>query len=240
MGNRIRRGFSFALISVVLAGTPAVASLHPFVSGGYQRVQWEKKERNALMDMVTLRDGANAWEARGGVSLSAPSRDDRPSGSSALSFLLSVGAGGGSLPGNSVVNGSRFDGRRAVTYSSTETYKYTWWSVGPALMIRLPERVSISIGPSLQSVIFKAKRTWDGPSGFSESGPAEDKMTVRYGLLELGARVSPRSFPLFLEGSWTPFRASLSTSHELVSNNWTTANFSSFTNSLSVRLGYEF
>jgi hypothetical protein len=245
--SRFGRHFSFAVITLSVAllslAVPVLAaSLHPFVEGGFQRTNWEKTDRNALMDLITFKNASSGWEAATGVVVGQGPAGSGRETSSPLRFQLRVSGGAGKLPGSHILNGRRFNPYtgRSFYYSSWESYSHSWWEISPALVIRVLPEADLYIGPALQTVKFKAKRIWDGPSGFSETGNATDATTIRYGLIDLGARVYPARHPLFLEGSWAPFRARLSTTHKVLSSNWTTAIFSTFTASYSLRVGYEF
>ena len=235
--ERTLRFTSIVLLLAAAAAFPAQgALLRPFLYGGVQRITWEKEEYNALLDLVTYRDGSNSWEAGGGLRILARKGGDAIS---PLSFCARFGIGHGNLPGETI-SGRRFDGRSSFSYTSKESYDYSWWSFSPALMIEVRPELSFSIGPAVQRVKFNAVRDWTGPSGFYETGNAKDEARVYYGLLDLGARVQPLSIPVFAEADWAPFRARLSTSHTFKSDNWTTATFSSFDHSLAFHLGYEF
>lgn len=247
----MKRRIGIALLATFCTFGPAIASatiLHPFVTGGMSRISWEKKERNYLTDIIKLTDGSNSWQVGGGFRL----RPHAP-GSSAISPLgvqLRVAYGQGDLPTTRVSGRRWVGGHTGEPFTSTETYSYHWWSVFPGMLIRIPmprssgsgfhPQVELSISPGIQQVKFLAHRDWVGPTGFSETGNADDETHVRYGLLDLGGSVRPTSLPLALTAGWQPFRARLSTSHKLKDDNWTTANFSTFEKSFSVGLEYEF
>jgi len=253
---RLPRVFQTSLLLALLALPPVAdaASYHPFLFGGIQSISWEKKDLNEWLDSVTYRDHSNSWEAGAGVNISP--REDAGEARAPLAWTLRIALGRGNLPGNTVLHGRRFDFNTGSSYfySFHESYDYRWWSFTTGVAVRPVPWGEAFLAPGLQDVHFMAQRDWDGPSGLPETGDATDQTDVRYGLIQIGGRLrlpasvsSPRmnwmQIPLshlYLEGNWAPFRARLSTTHEVTSDRWTTANFSTFEHSYSIHLGYEF
>jgi hypothetical protein len=230
-------------LAVSGAWSPARAMVKPLVFGGAAFTTHEKTDLDKRLDEYTIRKSVTGWEAGAGLDFfptlgpDGSRLTDRPR----WQIRLRLGVGGGTLPGTTV------SGRRSVypyqysyTFVSKETYSYSTWTLGGFFVADVVPTAGFYVGPTLQSVRTKAKRAWTGPTECSECGNAKDKSTQRYGEIELGAYWKPTALPVRFEGYCVPARVTLSTTHILESDNWTTANFPVFKRSLGARLVYEF
>lgn len=222
---------------------PAEAAVRPFVFGGGGAIAHEKEDLDEMLDPYTIRKESAGWEAGAGMRFfsSFDGNGNSVKSDPRWEIRLRLGFGGGNLPGTTL------SGRRSVypyqfsyDFVSRESYSFDTWSLGGNFLVNVLPRAGLFVGPSLQSVRIDAKRDWTGPTDCPECGEAKDKLTERYGQIEVGGRWKPTDLPLSVEGYAIPERIRLSTTHILQSDNWTTANFPSFKRSYGARLVYEF
>lgn len=240
----MRRTVILILAAVVasLAPGPVLAAMRPYLVAGAATTRAEKEELDDFLDPYTVSESTPSWEAGGGLRF-FPRLDDEGqpfrSGVAPWALRLHFGLGGGDLDGVTV-SGRRFVDGDSFEFTSVEAYSYSSWTLGAAFQVNLHPRAGVFLGPSLQSVTIDGERTWTGPEGCAECGDAKESSTIRYGLLELGGRVRPGAWPLYLEASWIPARVELSTTQIRESDNWSTVNFASFKRSFGLRLAYDF
>jgi hypothetical protein len=207
------------LLAICASGPTARAAARPLLFAGFQTTSSEKTELDKLLDPYTIHNRTNRWDAGAGLRLftfrGSYGRQTVPP----WEFQFRLGFGGGTLPG-SYVSGRRFLDRSSVDFTSKESFKYTTWAFGTAIVANVRPQTAFYVQPALQTVKYKATRAWTGPSGCYLCGDATDQATSRYGLIEIGAQWKPVNNQFALEGYWIPRRFELSSTHIVRSQNY--------------------
>jgi hypothetical protein len=202
----------FILGALALPPGLARAAVSPFVYGGASATYNEKDDTDLLLDPITIKDHRGSWEAGLGARFFSRQSLDA-GGRPRWEIRPRLGWGGGNLAGVVVSVDRSNERRNRYSFTSAEEFRWRSWQASATFLVRPLPRIGLYAGPGLQSVVFRATRTWTGtiPQFCSDCGDGKDKITVRYGLLEVGAHVDPFSLPVSFETYWIPKRVDLST-----------------------------
>ncbi len=247
---RLTRIVILSTVGLLLEAGSSRAVVRPFVYGDLRWTPTQTQELDYFAPNSRPPDwtitvpwkAMPSWEAGGGVRFySRFNPDGSPLvGDPRWELRVRFGLGRGSLPGKLIHGDVGGLSGQPAPFTSQETYKDTNWTLGADLCFRLLWRAGIFFGPVFQSITTSGDRNWIGPTTDPSSGDATDQSTLRYSMVELGARVKPLAAPLTLEAYWVPKRFQLSTTHILQSTNWQTATFPSFEHTLGFRVSLDF
>lgn len=231
-----------AFVALGVAGT-ADAKVRPFVYGGGSSMHTIREEEDELLLPVERKSWLESWEAGAGLHVFS----ETPAAPRWLRPVWEVRVRGGFMSGGLDDVHVEVHRDRAPFYDAVidEKYDYSGLQFGAVAVARFHEMLGIYLGPSLQRIKLRGELSedWSGdiPEFCTTCVDREDDSegTVLYGLIEVGARLTPLAFPAALEAFWIPHRVQMSSTIRPGSEGWI-GDFAELNASVGARITYDF
>lgn len=246
LSNRINAPLAalIAMLATLAVTTAARAETGWFAYGAASGVRSVREELDVLLYPIEVETWESGWELGGGLRIF--SQTGMTQGRPKWEIRLRTGASGGSLQDVHVEYG-RTPPTQPPLYTAVtdETFTYSAWVLGATALANVHPKIGLFAGPVLQRVTFKGEldRVWDGdiPNFCFDCGDAQGSTdsTVIYGLLELGARITPLARPIGLEVFWAPRRITMSSDLQVGDDGYS-PNFADLDTSWGARLTWDF
>lgn len=230
-------------VSVLVVAPDADARVRPFLYGGGSGVHTLREEQDALLNPVERKSWLESWEAGAGFHASSDKEVEpqwlRPS--------WEVRVRAGYMSGGLDDVHAEFQRDSAPFYGrvADEKYDYSGVQLSATAVARLHDMFAVYVGPGLQRLKLRGELSedWSGdiPEFCFDCLDREDKSegTVLYGVIEVGARLTPLAFPAAIEAFWIPHRVQMSSTIRPGPQGWI-GDFAELNASVGARVTYDF